>query len=90
MAYTRAPVTRSDRAARAYDASKQEFGDRQQAFIDFVLGHYVAQGVGELDSEKLSPLLRLRYSNAIADAVKDLGNADEIRRVFVGFQRHLY
>jgi type I restriction enzyme R subunit len=90
VAYTRAPVTRSDRAARAHDASKQEFGDRQQAFIDFVLGHYVAQGVGELDSEKLSPLLRLRYSNAIADAVKDLGSADEIRRVFVGFQRHLY
>ena len=90
VAYMRVPVTRTDRAARAHDASALEFGDRQQAFIDFVLAQYVSQGVGELDSEKLSPLLRLRYSNAIADAVKDLGSAEEIRRVFVGFQRHLY
>lgn len=90
VAYTKAPVTRSDRAARAHDASALEFGDRQQAFVDFVLAQYVAQGVGELDSEKLSPLLKLRYRNAMADAVRDLGSAEEIRRVFVGFQRHLY
>lgn len=90
VAYTRAPVTRSERAVRAHDASALEFGDRQQAFVDFVLAQYVAQGVGELDSEKLSPLLKLRYRNAMADAVKDLGSAEEIRRVFVGFQRHLY
>lgn len=79
-----------DMATGAEDASAQEFGNRQQAFLDFVLDQYVAQGVGELDSEKLSPLLKLRYSNAIADAVLDLGNAQEIRRVFVDFQRHLY
>jgi hypothetical protein len=34
----------------------------------------VNQGVDELDTEKLSPLLKLRYHNAIADAVKDLGS----------------
>ncbi len=90
VAYTLQPVTRQERAVRAQAASKSEFGDKQQAFIDFVLGHYVEQGVDELDSEKLSPLLKLRYNNAIADAVMDLGSADEIRRVFVGFQRHLY
>ena len=38
----------------------------------------------------VSPLLKLRYNNAIADAVTDLGNPEQIRRVFVGFQRHLY
>jgi type I restriction enzyme R subunit len=90
VAYTRAPITRQERATRAHDASAQEFGERQQAFIDFVLGQYVTQGVGELDSEKLSPLLKLRYKNAMADALKDLGGAEEIRQVFVGFQRHLY
>ena len=90
VAYTRAPVTRSDRAARAHDASVQEYGTRQQAFIDFVLGQYVTQGVGELDSEKLSPLLKLRYKNAISDALTDLGGPEEIRHVFIDFQRHLY
>ena len=43
----------------------------------------------ELDSEKLSPLLRLRY-RALSDAVVDLGQPDQIRAVFVGFQRHLH
>lgn len=50
----------------------------------------MSQGGGELDTEKLSPLLKLRYSNAIADAVKDLGSQEQIRQVFVGFQRYLY
>lgn len=50
----------------------------------------MSQGGGELDTEKLSPLLKLRYNNAIADAVKDLGSQEQIRQVFVGFQRYLY
>ena len=48
------------------------------------------QGVDELDAEKLSPLLKLRYNNAIADAFAELGRPDQVRQVFVGFQRHLY
>jgi len=55
-----------------------------------VLAQYVAQGVDELDAEKLSPLLKLKYRNAIADAFAELGQPDQVRRVFVGFQRHLY
>lgn len=47
-------------------------------------------GVGELDQEKLTPLLRLKYHNSIADAVADLGRPEEIGRVFSGFQRYLY
>ena len=35
----------------------------------------------------LCPGLRHRYNNAIANAVADLGSADQIRRVFVGCQR---
>lgn len=58
--------------------------------MDFVLAQYVAQGVDELDAEKLSPLLKLRYRNALAGAVKDLGSPEQIRGVFVGFQRYLY
>jgi hypothetical protein len=54
------------------------------------LSHYVSVGVDELDQEKLTPLLRLKYHNSIADAVADLGRPEEIGKVFVGFQRFLY
>jgi len=51
---------------------------------------YVNVGVEELDQEKLTPLLRLKYRNSIADAVADLGNPEAIASVFSGFQKHLY
>ena len=43
----------------------------------------------KLDQDKLTPLLRLKYHDSIADAVADLGRPDEIGRVFAGFQRFL-
>jgi type I restriction enzyme R subunit len=43
-----------------------------------------------LDQEKLTPLLRLKYRDSIADAVADLGRPDEIGKVFSGFQKYLY
>ena len=89
VAFAADPVTRADRAAAARAATAAELTDKQQAFIDFVLAQYVKQGVGELDAEKLSPLLRLRY-RALSDAFAELGKPDQVRRVFVGFQRHLY
>lgn len=84
------PVPRAERAASARLAIATRFGDRQQAFLDFVLSHYVNVGVDELDQEKLTPLLRLKYHNSIADAVADLGQPDEIGRVFTDFQKYLY
>jgi type I restriction enzyme, R subunit len=50
----------------------------------------VKVGVYELDKEKLSPLLRLKYNNALADAIVDLGQPAEISEVFSGFQKYLY
>ena len=47
-------------------------------------------GVDELDQEKLTPLLRLKYHDSIADAVADLGRPEEIGKVFIGFQKYLY
>ena len=43
-----------------------------------------------MDQDKLSPSLKLKYNNAIAGAFTDLGRPDQVRDVFVGFQRHLY
>ena len=88
--YNSPPLTREERAAHAQKLIRVHFGDRQRQFIDFVLSHYVAEGVEELDTNKLSPLLRLKYHDSIADALEDLGEPDEINRAFVGFQKFLY
>ena len=60
------------------------------AFLDFVLSHYVTVGVEELDQSKLTPLLRLKSHDSIADAVADLGRPAEIGKLFTSFQKYLY
>ena len=90
VAYALTPVTREERAAKAKLEISTHFNQKQQAFLDFVLSHYVSVGVEELDQEKLTPLLRLKYHNSIADAVADLGRPEEIGMVFSGFQKFLY
>ncbi len=90
VAYALPPRTREDRVSDARAAISTRFNDRQKLFLDFVLSHYVSIGVDELDQEKLTPLLRLKYHNSIADAVADLGRPDEIGKVFNGFQKYLY
>lgn len=90
VAFAMQPVSREERATLARVAIYSSFNDKQQAFLDFVLSQYVKEGVEELDQEKLSPLLKLKYKNSIADATTDLGNPEQIRKVFVGFQKYLY
>ena len=90
VAFAAAPETRGQRAEMAKSESHKHFNNRQQAFLDFVLAQYVTQGVDELDADKLTPLLRLKYHNAISDAVADLGGPAQIRAMFAGFQKYLY
>jgi type I restriction enzyme, R subunit len=89
VAYALPPLTREERAARAKNAITTHFNNKQQGFLDFVLGHYVEVGVDELDQDKLTPLLRLKY-HSISDAIDDLGNPEDIANAFVGFQKYLY
>jgi type I restriction enzyme R subunit len=90
VAYALPPVTRDVRAANAKVYINTHFTAKQRVFLDFVLSHYVSVGVEELDQEKLTPLLKLKYNNAIADAMADLGQPEQIRNVFVSFQKYLY
>ena len=91
VAYALPPVTREVRAANARVHIHVLFSAKQQAFLDFVLQHYITVGVEELDQEKLTPLLLLKYQNSLADAVSDLGGRpEEINRAFAGFQKFLY
>ncbi len=90
VAYALPPLSREERAAKAKVEISTHFNSKQQVFLDFVLSHYVSVGVEELDQEKLTPLLRLKYHNSIADAVADLGRPEDIGSVFAGFQKYLY
>jgi type I restriction enzyme R subunit len=90
VAYAQEPLTREERAARAKAVIDAKFNSRQQAFLTFVLSHYVEEGVEELDQAKLTPLLKLRYHDSMKDALDDLGQPERIRRVFSGFQKYLY
>jgi type I restriction enzyme R subunit len=91
VAYALPMVTREERAAMARVEISTNFTSKQQAFLDFVLSHYVRVGVEELDQEKLTPLLRLKYHDSLDDAVTDLGGKpDEIGRAFAGFHKYLY
>jgi type I restriction enzyme R subunit len=82
VAFARAPIERKVRADQARGAIRSEFSAKQQEFLDFVLG--------QLSTEKLAPLLNLKYQHSIRDAVSDLGTPDSIAAAFSGFQRHLY
>ncbi|MCO6045612.1 hypothetical protein NG895_17065, partial [Aeoliella sp. ICT_H6.2] len=89
VAYAKPTKTRAERVAEHRDEIHATCNAKQRVFLDFVLDHYVDQGISELDAEKLPQLLELQYQ-AVADAVRELGTIAEIRALFVGFQRYLY
>ncbi|MGX9364778.1 type I restriction-modification enzyme R subunit C-terminal domain-containing protein [Desulfoplanes sp. PS50] len=89
IAFALAPVSREERVNTHKDRIYAGYDDRQQEFLSFVLGHYVAQGVGELDQENLPDLLEIKYGS-MHDARAVLGSVEIIRNVFVGFQKQLY
>ena len=79
------------RAARAETVKihLDDYNPRQQEFLNFVLKQYIKSGVYELDEEKLTPLLILKYL-ALDDAKRELGEISDIRNTFISFQPHLY
>ncbi len=90
VAYALPTLTREARASHAKSRLDSQFTSKQQEFLDFVLSHYVKEGVHELDQEKLTPLLRLKYHDSIADATAELGKPELIGKIFAGFQKYLY
>lgn len=89
IAHTRHPLKRAERAEahRAGILANQDA--KRQAFLDFVLSQYVAEGEDELGMDKLPDLLGLKYGSP-SDAVRELGSVTDIRATFRGFQRQLY
>jgi len=89
VSFAATPITRSQRVATHRSLIFSRYTEKQRTFLDFVLDQYVREGVGELDQSKLPHLLQLKY-RGVNDAVAELGEVAEIRRVFTGFQHHLY
>ena len=89
IAFAMAPITREERVNTHKAQIFSHYDEKLQTFLDFVLGEYVQQGVGELDVTKLPDLLAIRYRE-VNDAARELGGAARIRDAFVGFQKYLY
>jgi len=89
IAFTLAPISRTERVESRKERIFSKYSSKEQQFLAFVLDHYMAIGVSELDQEKLPALLTLKYQS-VSDAVAELGSVGGIREVFVGFQAHLY
>lgn len=82
-------MTRAERVDSQREAIFQSDDYRQQEFLHFVIDHHVARGVGELDTDKLSQLIALKY-HSLGNVVQALGPEANIREVFIGFQQRLY
>ena len=89
IAYSKKPIQRATRVANAENAIYEELNDKQKEFIDFVLSKYVEGGVEELDINRLSSLVELKYKS-LHDGQKYLGDAEQIKKTFINFQKHLY
>jgi type I restriction enzyme R subunit len=83
------PISREKRVARAQSLIFAKMNYQQKEFLEFVLSKYIETGVEELDQEKLPGLLMLKY-HALDDAKRILGGVEDIRNIFVGFQKYLY
>lgn len=71
-------------------ASELDYNEQTSwLFLKFLDGMEQDKAMEEA-MEKLTPLLRIKFHGAIADAVADLGRPEEIGRVFSGFQKYLY
>ena len=89
ISYARKPITRAERVANAQSNIYTFLNEKQRDFISFILRNYVQDGVDELDIAKLSATLTSKYGS-VYEGQKELGNVEEIKRVFVDFQQHLY
>ena len=89
LAFNIDPVSRKHRVSQAKAQILDGLNLKQKEFIEFVLFKYIDSGVGELEQSKLPELIELKY-HTIADATEVLGGVNQIRNLFVNFQKYLY
>ncbi|NDC84121.1 MAG: restriction endonuclease subunit R, partial [Betaproteobacteria bacterium] len=89
ISYARNPISRAERVTQAQSNIYTFLNERQRDFVGFVLRNYVQEGVDELDISKLSSTLTSKYGS-VYEGQKQLGDVEDIKRVFMDFQQHLY
>jgi type I restriction enzyme, R subunit len=89
IAFALTPITRQERVDTRKEQIFSHYDDKLQMFLDYVLAQYVKEGVGELDTGKLTGLLKAKYYN-VSDGAAALGGIPKIRNAFREFQQHLY
>lgn len=89
IAFALPPLSREQRVATHRERLFSDYDYRQREFLNFVIDHYIQDGVGELAQDKLPQLIELKYQTP-TDAIAELGSVENIREAFIGFQARLY
>ena len=87
--FTLAPMSRGSRVRAAISTGLGGYEREMRAFLEFVLGNYERNGIGELGNHRIGDFLRIRYGG-VNDAKRALGSVEDIRSAFVKIQRHLF
>ncbi len=87
--FTLEPKTRKARAEAASGEGLSAYQAEMREFLAAVLAAYVRDGVEELNLDKMSSFLQVKYGS-LADAKRKLGDVRSIRDAFIGVQRALF
>jgi type I restriction enzyme R subunit len=83
------PKTRTQRADQARSGGLSGYESEMCAFLSHVLAAYEVEGSAELEINKLSHFLRIKYGST-GDGKRALGELSTIRGAFIDVQGHLY
>lgn len=83
------PIDRAVRALKSREEMASLYEGKVLDFVDFLVGQYTQSGIDELDENKLSTLLEIKY-RSVAEGTKILGGVNITREVFFVFQKMLY
>tara|TARA_B100002051_G_C16584220_1_gene559320 strand:- start:154 stop:972 length:819 start_codon:yes stop_codon:yes gene_type:complete len=89
IAFSKPAISRKERVDLAQDNIYKFINKDQIEFIRFVLNNYIQHGIDELDVSNLSTIITAKY-NSINQGQKELGSLDEIKDIFIDFQKYLY
>ena len=90
IAYNSTPIERERRAQILRQVEAGKLNQQQMDFVNYVLDLYVRNGFKELDSDKLSTILEMKY-HSLTDAMNQLGlKPNEMRAFFLDIQEELY
>jgi type I restriction enzyme R subunit len=89
IAYSKNMRTRQERADIGRRRIEDQYDPKLVTFLDYVLGSYVENGVGDLDRSKLSDYVKIKFGTA-KECGNELGGMTTVVDAFIGFQKQLY